>query len=344
MKFDFCIGNPPYQDETVGDNETYAPPVYNKFLDSAYEIADKVEMIHPARFLFNNGSTPKNWNKKMLEDEHLKVLEYQENSKDVFSNTEIKGGIAITYRDSKTKFGAIGTYTPYDELNSIIRTVESKAGFSSLSEIVISSYAYHFTEKMHADFPTAKDRLSKGHAYDLKSNTFLNLPDVLLNEEPENNYNYVKVVGRENNQRISKYIRSDYITAVPNLYKYKVFLSSANGNGVFGETLTPPFVVEPRVASTETFLSIGLFDDEISANNLLKYIQTKFARALLGALKKTHHITVETWNFVPLQDFTQQSDIDWSKTIPEIDHQLYKKYGLSKEEIDFVETNVKEME
>ena len=91
-------------------------------------------------------------------------------------------------------------------------------------------------------------------------------------------------------------------------------------------------------------MSIGLFDDEISANNLLKYIQTKFARALLGALKKTHHITVETWNFVPLQDFTPQSDIDWSKTVSEIDRQLYKKYGLSKEEIDFIETNVKEME
>ena len=126
--------------------------------------------------------------------------------------------------------------------------------------------------------------------------------------------------------------------------KYKVFLSSANGNGIFGETLTPPFVVDPGVASTETFLSIGLFDDRFSANNLLKYIQTKFARSLLGALKKTHHITVETWSFVPIQDFTPQSDINWSKSISEIDQQLYKKYGLSQEEIDFIETNVKEME
>ena len=66
MKFDFAIGNPPYQEETIGDNKGFAPPVYNKFLDAACEVAEKVEMIHPARFLFNAGSTPKTWNKKIL--------------------------------------------------------------------------------------------------------------------------------------------------------------------------------------------------------------------------------------------------------------------------------------
>ena len=66
MKFDFVIGNPPYQEDTIGDNKGFAPPVYNKFLDAAYQVADKVEMIHPARFLFNAGSTPKAWNEKCL--------------------------------------------------------------------------------------------------------------------------------------------------------------------------------------------------------------------------------------------------------------------------------------
>ena len=75
MKFDFVIGNPPYQDNTKGDNDSFAPPIYDKFMDAAYSIADKVELIHPARFLFNAGSTPKKWNKKMLEDEHFKILE-----------------------------------------------------------------------------------------------------------------------------------------------------------------------------------------------------------------------------------------------------------------------------
>lgn len=92
MKFDFVIGNPPYQDETIGDNKGYAPPVYHKFLENAYKIADAVEMIHPARFLFNAGSTPKQWNEQMLQDPHLKVLYFEQDSSKVFTNTDIKGG------------------------------------------------------------------------------------------------------------------------------------------------------------------------------------------------------------------------------------------------------------
>ena len=82
--FDYVIGNPPYQDKTIGDNGTYAPPIYDKFMDISYELADKVELIHPARFLFNAGSTAKAWNKKMLEDSHFKVIDYFEHSTDVF--------------------------------------------------------------------------------------------------------------------------------------------------------------------------------------------------------------------------------------------------------------------
>ena len=109
MKFDFVIGNPPYQDESNGDLRNYAPPIYHLFLDEAYKVADKVELIHPARFLFNAGATPKAWNEKMLQDPHFKVLEYEEDSDKVFPNlsTPIKGGIVITYRDEKKKYGFI---------------------------------------------------------------------------------------------------------------------------------------------------------------------------------------------------------------------------------------------
>lgn len=81
MKFDFIIGNPPYQDETLGENKNFAPPIYNLFMDEAYEIGDKVELITPARFLFNAGYTPKTWNQKMLNDPHFKVLYYESNAK-----------------------------------------------------------------------------------------------------------------------------------------------------------------------------------------------------------------------------------------------------------------------
>ena len=103
-------------------------------------------------------------------------------------------------------------------------------------------------------------------------------------------------------------------------------------------------LTEPGIGSTETFISVGFFNTENENKNCLKYISCKFARAMLGVLKITQDLTPDKWKYVPLQDFTSDSDIDWSKSVHEIDLQLYQKYGLSEDEIDFIESHVKEME
>ena len=108
--------------------------------------------------------------------------------------------------------------------------------------------------------------------------------------------------------------------------------------------LSPPVLAGPGIGSTETFLSIGAFDTEDEATALLKYTKTKFARILLGVLKTTQDITPQKWDNVPNQKFADTSDIDWSKSISEIDQQLYAKYGLDKQEIEFIESHAKEME
>ena len=343
MKFDYVIGNPPYQDETLGDNKGFAPPVYNKFLDASYEIADKVEMIHPARFLFNAGKTAKVWNEKMLNDVHLKVLYYEPDSSKVFSNTDIKGGVAITYRDGNAEFGAIGSFTPYNELNDILHRVKNHKSFVSIEKIVITSFAYHYTDRLHEDYPDAASRLSKGHAYDLKSNAFDRLSDVYQDEKPDDGHDYIRIFGRQNNERTYKFIRRDYVNNVANLDKYKLFMPKANGTGAFGEVLTLPEISEPGVGATESFVSIGLFDTAEECDNLLKYIKSRFMRAMLGVVKITQDLTPSKWKYVPLQDFTAHSDIDWSKSVAEIDRQLYRKYDLTADEIEFIETHVKEM-
>lgn len=344
MKFDFAIGNPPYQDNTLGENDTFAPPVYNKFMDAAYTVADKVELIHPARFLFNAGSTPKQWNQKMLKDTHFKVLEYEPDCKKVFSNTEIKGGLAITYRDQNSEFGETGIFTQYSELNSILKKVKAHPDFNGFNDIVVTRTAYRLTAQMHKDHPEAISQLSEGHAYDMSSNIFSRLPQIFYDKKPNDGMSYISILGRENNTRIYKYIREDYVNKVDNLHKYKVFLPGANGNGDFGEIISSPLVVEPGIGSTETFISVGSFDNKKCAENVLSYIKTKFARALLNILKATQANTPDKWRCVPLQNFTSESDIDWSVSIANIDKQLYKKYNLSNEEIAFIENNVKEME
>lgn len=344
MKFDFVIGNPPYQDETIGDNKGFAPPVYHKFLEEAYKIANTVEMIHPARFLFNAGSTPKQWNEQMLQDPHLKVLYFEQDSSKVFNNTDIKGGVVITYHDNVKNYGAIGTFTSYDELNAILQKVKNKDDFLEFSNIVITRTAYRLTNKMHNEHPEALGQLSDGHAYDMSTNIFERLPQIFYDEKPQDGAEYIQILGRENNERVYKYVRRDYINTVSNLDKYKIFLPKANGIGALGEVLSAPILCDPMIGATETFLSIGAFEQKGEAEAALKYIKTKFARVLLGILKTTQDITPEKWKCVPLQDFTHFSDIDWSASIAEIDKQLYKKYNLSNEEIDFIETHVKEME
>ena len=340
MKFDYVIGNPPYQ-ETL--QNTSDKPIYNDFMDASYQISDKVELITPARFLFNAGKTAKVWNEKMLNDVHLKVLYYEPDSSKVFSNTDIKGGVAITYRDGNAEFGAIGSFTPYNELNDILHRVKNHKSFVSIEKIVITSFAYHYTDRLHEDYPDAASRLSKGHAYDLKSNAFDRLSDVYQDEKPDDGHDYIRIFGRQNNERTYKFIRRDYVNNVANLDKYKLFMPKANGTGAFGEVLTLPEISEPGVGATESFVSIGLFDTAEECDNLLKYIKSRFMRAMLGVVKITQDLTPSKWKYVPLQDFTAHSDIDWSKSVAEIDRQLYRKYDLTADEIEFIETHVKEM-
>ncbi len=343
MKFDFVIGNPPYQEETIGDNKGFAPPVYHHFLKESYKIANSVEMIHPARFLFNAGSTPKQWNEQMLNDPHLKVVFYEQKSSNVFPDTDIKGGVVVTYHDTRKNFGAIETFTSFEQLNHLLKKILTHKDFKSLSDIVVTRTAYRLTEKMHRDHPEAVSQLSNGHAYDMSTNIFERLPQIFFDQKPEDGFDYIKILGRENNERTYKYIRRDYVNNVKNLDKYKIILPKSNGSGAIGEILSTPLIGNPLIGNTESFISIGAFDCLEEANAAFKYVKSKFARCALGILKTTQDNPPEKWKYVPLQDFTDKSDIDWSKSVREIDRQLYAKYGLSDDEIAFIEKNVKEM-
>ncbi len=344
MKFDYVIGNPPYQEDRLGDNKGYAPPVYHRFLEESYKVGRKVEMIHPARFLFNAGSTPKQWNEKMLNDPHLKILDYEQDSSKIFSNTEIKGGVVITYHDEEQDYGAVEIFTAYPELNSILKKSKAHPMFLKFSDIVVTRTAYRLTSKMHEEHPEAILQLSAGHAYDMSTNIFERLPQIFFDEKPQDGFEYISILGREKNQRLYKYIRRDYVNDVVNMNKYKILLAKSNGAGTLGEVFSEPLIAKPMTGSTETFISIGCFSTEDEANAALKYIKTKYARILLGTLKITQDIAPDKWANVPLQDFSNKSDIDWNKTIHEIDLQLYKKYKLNEEEIKFIENTAKEMD
>ncbi len=338
MKFDAVVGNPPYQEESNGETNA-KKSIYNYFIDIGENLAQTGTLIHPARFLFNAGDTPKEWNNKKLNDVHFKVVRYWSDSSKVFPTVDIKGGVVITYWDKNKNFEPIKFFTPFKELHSILNKVEPLTDIS-LSTVITNRGTYKYSNLAYIEQP---NEMKKTADRRIAPSSFERMPSLFTEKKPNDGHEYIQLLGNIKSERCYRWFRKDYISPVDNLEKYKVIVPKANGSGTIGEVLSTPLVGMPSMGYTETYISIGATNSLSEAQATLKYIKTKFARTMLGILKVTQNNPRETWQYVPIQDFTENSDIDWSKSIHEIDLQLYKKYGLEEEEITFVESKVKPM-
>ena len=341
MKIDAIIGNPPYQMTVEGNGR--AKPVYHLFIDLASQLSQRVSLITPARYLFNAGFTPTEWNNKMLNDVHFRVVAYKANSTEIFPTVGIAGGVAIMFRDAKQNFGKIGTFKAYPELDTITDKVRAKQE-QSLVGIIYAESSYRFDTSKPEVERLVLERLNGDKK--IISNVFDKLPDFFFEEQRPGTVGFY---GRTTGGRCFRYADKNLFEEHPNLDKHKVIVPESNGSGAIGEVpCTPiigtPIVGEPLIGATQTFLTIGAFDTRAEAEACLKYVKTKFARTLLGILKVTQHNPKDTWRLVPLQDFTNRSDIDWTQRVSDIDRQLYRKYALSESEIAFIEEKVRAME
>lgn len=343
VKIKAIVGNPPYQIE--GDTaSTRKEPVYHLFYQIGMKIAERGSLITPGRFLFRAGQTPKAWVNDVLESEHFKVTGYHPNSADLFPTVEIKGGVAICQWDFTKKYEPIGTFCEYPIMVSIISKI-GQVNKDSLNIELSAQGLYRFTSVALNTYPEILTIQGKGTAYKITSNVFdacdtvfrpikgknLSLPD------------HYQIIGRSNNDRVFKSIEKKYIQSNDYIETYNVAIPKANGSGAFGEIISGPIILKPGQIHTDTFMSLGHFETMPEAANCVKYISSKFTRALLGTLKKTQDNNKDVWANVPMQDFTENSDIDWSKSVEEIDRQLYAKYNLSDEEIAFIESMIKPM-
>jgi hypothetical protein len=344
FKFDVIIGNPPYQEELESTSDKQIFPF---FMDEAYKIGKKVELITPAKFLSNAGKTSKKWNEKMLRDPHLKVLYFEQDSSKVFSNTDIKGGVCVTYRDVTKELGPIGTFTPFKELQNIIHKVvfNKNLKFVPISTTIYLQNKFNL-DMLYKDYPEIKSKIGSSGKEKRLTTSIFQLPIFVTKKDEDH---LIKIWGIVNsNVRNYRFMNEEYLEPSSVLHSYKVLLPKSNGSGALGEVLSTPLIGAPLIGApligyTQSFIGIGKFDDRLEAENEMKYIKSKFCRAMLGTLKVTQDNNKGTWENVPLQDFTNESDIDWTKSIAEIDQQLYKKYNLSEKEINFIETHVKGM-
>ncbi len=347
MKINAIVGNPPYQEE---GESTRKAPIYHLFYNAAFNLSPIVTLITPGRYLFKAGQTPMEWMEQMLSDTHFKVVDYFQKSSEIFPSVDIKGGVAIGFRNANKEFGAIEFFSEFPELTTILNKVTHHFSFVSgeFAELVSPQGIYRFSNIALERFPKIRIVQGKGTATKITSNAFENLPEIFLKSESECNGKSVKIMGRINSKREIRWIKAEYLQYCNYLDHYNVFVPEANGTGAIGEVLSTPVIGTPVIGTpvighTDTFLSIGRFASAQEASACLKYVKSKFARCMLGTLKATQHNPQNTWTNVPMQDFTPISDIDWSKSIPEIDTQLYAKYGLSEEEISFIESMIKPM-
>ena len=345
MKFNAIVGNPPYQIVNKG-NGNGSEPIYHLFIDIAKKLGGIATLIHPARFLFNVGKTPKEWNQNMLNDPHFKIVDYWVDSSFVFPGVEINGGIVVSLWNKNISYGKIGFFSAFKELHSILAKVSSKTE-TSFSTIVGPRELYSLTNILYDENPSMDGRQSKGHKYSLGANIFNVFPELFYDVTPQDGKEYLQVYGRFENQRCYKWVRASYITNADNLAKYKILISKADGAaGKIGSPIPARIlgkmeIAKPNVVYTDTFIGIGCFTTSREAESCKKYIMSKFARTMLGTIKVTQDNSKELWTNVPLQDFTESSDIDWNVSIPEIDRQLYAKYHLTDEEIAFIEKMIK---
>lgn len=342
MKFDAVVGNPPYQRsiENTSDEQ-----IYPYFMETAYKLSTFVTLITPARFLYNAGKTSKKWNQKMLNDPCLRINRFFNESRLVFPNTSINGGIVITTRNTNAPGEPIKFFGVDDNVVTIKSKVLNHKEFGTIQSIVYLQTKFNL-DILFEKYPETQSAI--GTEKRLVSSIFEKAPTIFADKQID--ANYVRVLGIQNRKRVYKYIMKEVLDSFGNIDKFKVILSSADGaSGTLSQDSPARIIGTPEMSSknegyTQTFISIGDFDTEIEMKNLYRYLKCKFTRFMVGTIKATNGLKFDTWANVPTQDFTENSDIDWNKSIAEIDRQLYEKYGLSTDEIAFIEEKVLPMD
>lgn len=342
LKFDVIIGNPPYQ-EMDGGAQASASPIYHHFVRLAKELnPELISFIIPTRW-YAGGKGLDDFRDEMLNDIHLKELHDWLTPEDIFPNTNIRGGVCYFLWDRNYDNSKNLTRVVTHENNVVINDVIRPMKIEGADIFIRDGKAIPILAKVFADENTdimlnyiSSLRPFGFRGYFTKDEKFRPTSSGL--SDPIICYGKGKAIG---------YLERDEVTVHPEwIDVWKVYTPRANNVGTeLNDDNLNTFVGAPQTICTESYLVIGaeLGLDEVSCNNLSKYFKTKFARYLHGLAKGSQDATSKTFKFVPVQDFSNNSDIDWSVSVQEVDNQLYKKYGLSDDEINHIETRIKAM-
>lgn len=332
--FDYVIGNPPYQEDTEGAGRQ-AKPVYNLFMDEAKKLAsESITLITPSRW-FSGGMGLDSFRSEMLNDRHLKAIVDYTNAKDIFPNTSISGGVNFFVWKRNYNGKCCFTNTTNGETTTEMR---------DLTEFPVL-----------VRYNRAVDIIHK-----VKEVSFENLASITSGLMPFGlSTNYRGRSRKSDTDALTLYASnsvtyisaSEIIKGTEFVDKYEVMISKTGAEhagepskeGTFRVIPSSMKVIGPNEVCTHSYFLVGKYDDEKTANNVYKYMRTKLVRFLMLMSMSGYGLSKLVMYFVPLQNFSDNSDIDWSRDEKSIDAQLYEKYGLCEEEVDFIESNIKEM-
>lgn len=344
LKFGAVVGNPPYQEivSQASGNRSLGRQLFPSFITTSIGISSKyVSLITPSKWFTGegqDGSFPPlrtfakgnnhfeqihhfGGSKALFPDVELGAVNYFLYNKDYQGTTMFANysdsGIDTTVRPLFED--GIDVIISMNSLVSILKKVKASSDFTALTEITTGRNAFGITGN------TANSISSKTSfegAYELRCA-----------------------------HEVIRYISEEAITRNKSIAdKWKIFISKGNGAaGTLSDDkevaiIGKPYVGPPKSACTDSLIPIGCFDTELEAVNLQKYLTTKFLRFMVGILKTSQNLTQIVYEFVPMQDFTNNSDIDWCESISKIDTQLYAKYGLTNDEIGYIESKIKPLE
>ena len=342
MNFDVIIGNPPYQDKG-GSGGTNDASIYQDFCQIAFDVnPNYISMVIPSRW-FTGGreNLVKDFRNEMLTSKHVMKLVSFTNAKDLFPNAEIKGGccyfLYTTSYCGKCKY----------ELNRDDVKIATDRDLGQFDILIREPILANIVERILSQVTTFIDGL-------ISSDTPFGIPtnpidsskyNIEISEQKDNVHDIAFYwIKRKEGRGIGYVSRKNIKKNIPDISKPKVFIPEAYGAG---ESFPHQIIGIPEIASAESVCSQSYlyvaFRTNTEAENFAKYLRTKFLRVLVSASKVSQHAMNKVYRFVPIQDFTENSDIDWSRSIDEIDSQLYAKYHLTEEETAFIEKMIKPM-
>ncbi len=345
MKFDAVVGNPPYQENIsdVADNKSLSKQLFPLFIEEGIKLQPKyLCLITPSRW-FTGDAQDKSFIKLRefikKNNNFRKIVNYS-NSKVIFSDVEISGG--VNYFIVENGYIGLVDFTEHYDSENIV--MMQRPLFEEGFDIILSNGRnYQFIKKINSSNFVSMTSITQGrNAFGIVGkNVNLISKEYYFDGSYELRCKYEEI----------RYIEKRYINKNIDIAdKWKIFTSKGNGGaGLLTDNkqvaiLGKAFIGKPNSVCTDSLIPIGSFETEYEAMSLLSYFKTKFFRYVVGLLKTSQNVYQNVYQFVPLQNFTENSDIDWSKSISDIDQQLYKKYHLSNEEIMFIENKIQPMD